>query len=144
MMCRAVLLDRYLDEYPRFCFDWSTANCCHFVAKWVELITGHYPMQGLPLTQDYKAARRLVKKMGGTLESAWTLGMNAPTINPNLAQIGDVMLVPLLKEDSSHGVGALVGICTGRHVLCLDDKGEPARILRAHSTHAWRTEAPKC
>jgi hypothetical protein len=135
-------LDAYLAQAAAKPFSWAQHNCCHFVAGWVQQATGRDPMAGLPWTHSATAARRLILQLGGTLADAWTRRLGRHAIQPELAQVGDIVHVWLREQE-----GSAVGICTGRHVaLLLEDSGIVMLPL-SHATHAWRLredEAEPC
>lgn len=138
----AVVLDRYLDETPLPAFDWPTANCCHFVSKWVHVVMKRDPMAGLRTTVSAFDAKRLIVELGGSLEAAWTKCLGIDPIPATFAQVGDVMLVP--GDGLSEGVGELVGICAGRSVLCVANTGDVVQIEVSRATKAWRLTDVKC
>lgn len=125
-------LDAYLSAQSAQPFDWAAHNCCHFVAGWVRTATGRDPMQGLPTTPNLRAARRLERALGGTLADAWARQLGRAPIRPELAQVGDVALVPVGAD------GAAVGICIGRHVAVLTELDGIRTLPMASATHAWR------
>ena len=126
-------LDAYLVEHQSQPFLWSRHNCCHFVAGWVRSATGRDPMAGLPVTWTPLAAQRLVRQLGGTLADAWTRRLGRAPIQPELAQVGDVVHVWLREQER----GA-VGICTGRRAALLTEATGIVLLPMSHATHAWR------
>jgi hypothetical protein len=129
-------LDAYLADEAARPFSWSQHNCCHFAANWVTHATGRNPMQGLPGTHSVTSARRLIVQLGGTLADAWTRRLGRAAIQPELAQVGDIVHVWLREQGC-----AAVGICTGRHAaLLLEDAGIVMLPIK-HATHAWRLRA---
>lgn len=131
-MSPAVRLDAYITAQAAQPFDWAAHNCCHFVAGWVRAATGRDPMQGLPATPSRRAARRLERQLGGTLADAWAHRLGRAAIRPELAQAGDVVLVPVGAD------GAAVGICIGRQVALLTEADGIAVMPMAAASHAWR------
>lgn len=129
-------LDAYLAAAAARPFSWSRHNCCHFAAHWVAQATGRNPMEGLPWTHSVTAARRLIVQLGGTLADAWTRRLGRHPIQPELAQVGDVVHVWLREHDC-----AAVGICTGRHAALLLEDAGIVMLPMAHATHAWRLRA---
>ena len=127
-------LAAHLDEHAAIPFDWAAHNCCHFVAAWVRQATGRDPMAGLAATPGEFAARRLVLRLGGSLPAAWTQRLGRAPIAPALAQVGDIVAVPLAE-----GRGA-VGICAGRHVAVLQSGGGIAMLPMQQATHVWRLD----
>lgn len=131
-------LDAYLRDPARAAraFDWAAYNCCHFVAGWVLAATGTDPMAGLPGTPDKRAAYRLIRRLGGSLSGAWSARLGRPAIQPELAQVGDIVLVWVRQDDAS-----AVGLCTGRHAAMLTRDAGIALLPMSHATHAWRLHA---
>lgn len=130
-------LAEYAAGYGVRVFDWKTANCCHFAAGWVLASTGHDPMAGLPQTEDKFAAYRLIRN-GGGLAGLWSRQLGREPIRPTLAQVGDVVLMPL--DDDR----AAVGICAGRTAMFIDENGATAHQPMALATHAWRLKGNEC
>lgn len=124
-------LDAYIRAQAAQPFDWRTHNCCHFVAGWVAEVTGHDPMEGLPATPSMRAARRLERELGGTLADALATQLGRAPIRPELAQAGDIALVPV-------GDGSAVGICIGRHVALLTVADGITMLPMSVASHAWR------
>ena len=132
-MSRAVELQAYLDAQSVDEFSWATSNCCHFVSLWVEMQTGYYPMDGLRVTPSLTAAKRLIEELGGSLEAAWTKQLGYPPIDARLAQLGDIALFPISRDEAGG-----VGICEGRQAILIDRHGRPQRLDMTYATHAWR------
>lgn len=141
LLHRANLLTHYLAGYrPGQPWDWASANCCHFAARWVQLVTGRDPMDGLAPTPDARCALRLVRELGG-LESAWTARLGAAPVAPSLAQLGDVVLLPTPGAGTAGpdaGVGHLVGICGGRTSVFRGGDGALVFLPTMDSVAAWR------
>jgi hypothetical protein len=137
---RAALLGAYLERHADKRFCWLKWNCCHFVAGWMHEVSGFNPMHGLPYTPSGFHAQRLQRRLGGTLADAWAARLGRAPIAPTLAQVGDVVLVPL------PGDHAAVGICTGRHAAVLTLADGLAMLPIGAATHAWRLtdEAAPC
>lgn len=137
LLSRANLLTQYLAAYADQRWDWASANCCHFAARWVHAISGRNPMDGLAPTPDARAARRLVRALGG-LEAAWTSQLGAAPMAPAMAQLGDVVMMPTPAAlPGGEGVGHLVGICTGRTAVFRAD-GAMVFLPVLDCTAAWR------
>lgn len=129
-------LTTYLASLDNRPFDWASFNCCHFAAGWVESVTGRNPMAELDVTPDLRSARRLIQSLGGTLADAWTKQLGRePLATPNLAQVGDVVLLKLPGD-----AGNAVGICAGGVVAVATTEGAIAFTPMADATHAWRIE----
>ena len=127
-------LEDYASEPEVRPFDWHTSNCCHFAAGWVERVTGQNPMAGLKATPTERAARRLIKDLGGDLMAAWTRQLGRGPILPTLAQVGDIVLLPV--ADGRHATG----VCAGRFAWVVGDDGSILRVEMTHATHAWRLQ----
>jgi hypothetical protein len=137
-MTTAHQLTAYLASHRARPFDWRRANCCHFAAGWVCAATGRNPMQGLPATPSAKSALRLVRKLGGSLQAAWTACLGREPIPPASAQVGDLVLVPTVPTVQAPGVGAAVGICVGGTVVLAGDAGGHLYLPLSAATAAWR------
>lgn len=132
----AVLLHEYLALYGAGPFDWRRRNCCLFAAGWVRHATGAWPMHGLPDTPTRRAAKRLVRRLGGNLVAAWTEQMECPALPAVLARLGDVVLMPVPACHT--GIGEAVGVCNGAHAVIIDAQGRLDHVPMATCTHAWR------
>lgn len=142
-MSLAAQLDAYIAAQAVQPFGWAKHNCCHFAAGWLRAATGRDPMAGLPVTYSRTAARRLILQLGGTLADAWTRRLRRAPIAPELAQVGDIVLVPLGEASEA------VGICTGRHAALLTAEDGLAMLPMRLATRAWRLradgeESPPC
>lgn len=129
-----------LDDYSKGRIDapfhWGVANCCHWPAGWVLACEGFDPMEGLKATPTPAAARRLIKSLGGSLVAAWTKQLGREPIAPTLAQIGDVVVIPLDADRQT------TGVCAGRDALCVDDAGKVVRVPMGAAIAAWRIAEP--
>lgn len=130
MALRTSQLEQYISERRCLPFDWGTSNCCHYVSGWVRSQLGYDPMSGLPVTPSAHAAKRLVKVLGG-MRKAWSTRLGSPGIPVEMAQIGDIVLVPLEN-------GNAVGICVGRGVSLVDERGFIIQVPMTAGLHAWR------
>lgn len=114
--------DHQLGEYLAACaeraFDWSTWNCAHFCAGWVQLATGR-AIDWAPREQA-----RLRRTFAASV--AQRSGLQPVAVAD--ARVGDVLLT---------SEGAL-GICAGPVVAVLPDGPGVAFVPRALATHAWR------
>jgi hypothetical protein len=120
-------------------FEWPTANCCHFAAQWVECVEGSNPMADLPPTASALEAMRLVRELGGSLESAWTRQLGRDAIAPAFAQLGDVVLLPLPVEmEAERATGEAVGVCVGAHAVVMTAEGFQALMPMSTAVAAWR------
>lgn len=117
-------------------FDWAAANCCHFAAAWVQHATGRDPMAGLPRTATARQALRLVRRLGGSLQAAWTQQLGVQPLPAALAQVGDLVLMP--SQAGAVGVGGAVGVCGGASVVLAGDLGGHLWVPLAGGSAAWR------
>lgn len=130
-------LQQYLQAWGAQPFSWAAANCCHLAAGWVQAATGRNPMQGLAPTPDLRAALRLLQSLGGSVASAWTQQMGCAAISPTMAQLGDVVLMPL-PNPQGQGTGSAVGICNGRTAVYTTTPGGQLLYQDMQlATHAW-------
>lgn len=132
----AALFGAYLAERPTKAFDWPANNCCHFAAQWVLRATGHDPMHALPATCTAGAAARLVRRLGGDLQAAWTQALQRQPIAPALARDGDLLLVAL--DGLALLGGSAVAVCSGRHAITQDAHGAAVFLPREQALCAWR------
>ena len=116
-------------------FEWRDRNCCHFAAGWVRQMTGRDVLAGLPATPDARAALCLVRRLGGGLAEAWTRQLGVDPVLPLFARVGDVVLLPAAPEIG--GLGAAVGVCAGRTVVCIDALGNCQHVPLAHALRCW-------
>lgn len=130
-MSVAKKLVAYLAEAGARPFDWGAFNCCHLAAGWVEVCAGAHPMAGLPATPTERAARRLIRALGGTLADAWTRQLGRDPISPAMAQLGDVVLLDVDGRP-------VIGICNGMTAVAPLDVGGTTFVPMALATHAWR------
>lgn len=132
MTSKAQELAQYCAGYSAGGFDWARANCCHFAAGWVESIKGSNPMAGLRTTRSKFSAYRLIGRLGGSLRAAWSRLMVRESIPASLAQIGDVVLLPLPDG------GAALGICAGRTAVFVLSDGATGHWPMSEAECAWR------
>ena len=104
-------LDDYISEWDDRPFDWSSANCCHFSAGWVQSIEGRDPMASVEALDGLKGCFRVLADLG-SLREAVTRLMGVSEALPAMAQIGDLVLL----KGSHFG---MLGICNGRDVAVL-------------------------
>lgn len=123
-------LAAYAASYAGTPFDWPLANCCHFAAGWVKQMAGRNPMDSLPVTRNAFGARRLILRLGGSLQSAWTRQMGSEPISPKMAHVGDIVLF-----DVDMGV---VGVCAGRTSIVALADGVIAHVPTLEAVAAWR------
>ena len=126
-------LTEWLDGLQQKPFSWSTWHCCHFASSWVAFATGRDHMANKPTVADVRSARRAVNSFGGNLQVAISNELGAQPINPKLAKLGDIVLLP---ADNDEGVG-LVGICNGRVSFFLNESGGITSIPTEQAQCAW-------
>jgi hypothetical protein len=133
----AVQLEDYIRDYGRGRFDWRTANCCHFVSKWVLRMTSCDFMQGLAETTNMREARRLIASMGGNLIAVTKKQLGQEPVNATLAQVGDVVHIPL-------PTGGCLGICVGQHAAVVSDTGSIVKVQMDKADYAWHLKGMRC
>ena len=120
------LLDSYLGgidgSRP---FDWSRNNCAHFAGAWWHLATGNDALLGLAMPAAAEDAPACMAEMGSSLGAVVGLRLARERIDPRLAQAGDVVIIGRGYAPScgSAGIGAALGICTGRLAAMLSTEG---------------------
>jgi hypothetical protein len=97
-------LNEYLvqrqDLYQAEGFTWGKTDCVHFVADWVQLLTGTDPLGDLRNAYgSEKEALKLLRDKEGTLLEALTARFGAP-VHPAFAQRGDVAYIQLEGMES--------------------------------------------
>jgi hypothetical protein len=112
-------------------FDWMR-NCCHFCGGWLKANGQPDPMEGLPVTPNLMATRRVLRDLGGSLSAAVTLRLGRDPIPATLAQTGDIVHMNLPDG------GEAVGICNGRHAVFLMAGGGFAFEEMSKASCAWR------
>lgn len=122
----------YCAGYRALGFDWARANCCHFAAGWLESQGRANPMAGLRETRSKFAAYRLIARLGGSLQEAWTNRLGREPIRAESAQLGDIVLQRLPEG------GAMVGVCAGIKVAYALPGGGIGHWPMSEATCAWR------
>jgi hypothetical protein len=136
-MSTAALLASYLDQADgRGPFDWRTYNCSHFAAGWWQACTGVDALQGIAMPASANEAARLLARRGGTLVDLVTSRIDRPRIDPRLAQPGDLLIINAGAWFEG-GIGAALGICTGRLAVMLSAEGRLVRGPMACAVHAF-------
>lgn len=111
-------------------FAWGESDCATIAAEWVALREGTDPRAGTSW-RGLSGARRYIAERGGSLRSAVGLLLARPEIAPTLARPGDVALI-----DGTTGIGQALGICAGRHLLCVSESG-PIAVEMSAAVCAW-------
>lgn len=127
MICNTpTLLASYLDSINGAVpFDWSTNNCAHFAGNWWQLAAGRDPMLGLAMPATSEAAADCLAAMGSSLAAVVGRRLERQRIDPRLAQAGDIVIIGRGYAPScgAAGIGAALGICTGRLAAMLSIDG---------------------
>lgn len=114
-------LDQYLSSWKPLSFDWAAANCLHFAAGWVRECSGVDPMRGVPSFTSPRLWVRWVRGEGG-LEQAVRQRLHWQPRHPAFVQRNDIILTKGMST------GWAFGICAGRLIACLDDRGQVAMV----------------
>ena len=125
-MSTPTLLASYLDSINGSVpFDWSTNNCAHFAGNWWQLATGADALLGLPMPAAADAAPPWLVQHGGSLADLVAARIGRQRIDSRLAQAGDVVIIGRGYAPScgAAGIGAALGICTGRLAAMLSIEG---------------------
>lgn len=106
-------------------FDWSTNNCAHFAGNWWSVVTGNDALLGLPMPATADAASPWLVQHGSSLCDLVSLRLARRRLDPRLAQAGDVVIIGrgYAPTCGAAGIGAALGICTGRLAAMLSIEG---------------------
>jgi len=133
----AQLLESYLAQ-PVRPFDWRHANCCHWVAGWVQHATGRNPMQGLTATPTALSAQRLVKRLGGSLASAWSRQLGCAPQPVALAKRGDLVLFHVAEGVCGElATGSAMGLCVGSSAAIAISTGAVVFVPMSAADLSW-------
>jgi hypothetical protein len=121
-------LDEYLDRWGSF--DWAHGHCGIFAGNWVRQITRRRTLDGLPTLGSAIAWMRRVQGLGG-LQVIVTERMGVQPINPAMAQVGDIVMLP------GPVTGGALGICCGRTAALLHPNCGIVHLPMAQAIHAW-------
>ena len=130
-------LTAYLDSIDGskpFC--WQTNNCSHFAAGWWRVATGADPLLGLAMPVSAASAPRWLYRQGTSFADLVAARLKRPRINPLQAQAGDLVIVSAVGCGAG-GVGAALGVCTGRLVTMLGTDGQLMRLPMAAAMDAF-------
>lgn len=111
-------------------FWWGRHDCATMAAEWVHLREGVDPRAGSTWA-GLRGARRYIAARGQTLREAVGQLLARQEIPPAQAQVGDVVLIT-----GTVGIGEALGICAGRHVICIGEQG-PCAVDMAGAVCAW-------
>lgn len=144
-MSTPALLASYLDSIGSVPFDWATNNCAHFAGNWWLQATGNDALLGLPMPATADAAGHWLAQHGGSLAGVVGLRIARERIDPRLAQAGDVVIIGrgYAPACGAAGIGAALGICTGRLAAMLSAEGRVAfgPMVGVSSAFALRAQA---
>lgn len=141
-----LLLTHYLDgiagAQP---FDWPSHNCGHFAFNWWRAATGADVLAGLAMPATAAACAGWLVQHGGSLAALVTQRTGCTRIHPHLAQVGDVVIIGRGYATAANavGLGAALGICTGRLAALLGSDGRVvfAPMVGVSSTFSLRGPA---
>lgn len=114
------MLGDYL-KAPRPAWDWTTHDCCRWVARWV-VINGHPdPMDHIGHSYSTRTGALRVIRRGGGLVDLWTKGMTGA----RLAAVTDPAIgaVAVLSVPTDDEIGEACGIWTGERWGMLHERG---------------------
>jgi hypothetical protein len=121
-------LDAFVRDRAGMPFAWGSNDCCLFAAAGVEALTGERPMPHLRGYTTAREALEILKAHGGL--QAFASAALGPAIPPQLARIGDVVMVR--TEDAE-----ALAICNGQTVIAAGEHGLIAFPMK-QALCAWR------
>lgn len=114
------MLGDYL-KAPRPAWDWSTHDCCRWVARWV-VINGHPdPMDHIGYRYSTRTGALRVIRRGGGLVALWSKGMAGSGLAAVTAPHSGAVAVLAVPTDDDHGEAC--GIWTGERWCMLHERG---------------------
>ena len=123
-------------------FDWQTNSCAHFAGNWWLAVTGDDALLGLAMPATAEAAGPWLAQHGGSMSDLVGLRLGRRRIDPRLAQAGDVVIIGrgYAPACGAAGIGAALGICTGRlaAMLSIDGRVVFGPMVGVSSTFALR------
>lgn len=140
------LLASYLDSITGAQpFDWHTHNCGHFAGHWWAAATGNDALLGLPMPPTAEAAGTWLVQQGSSLGSLVGQRLARRSIDPRLAQAGDVVIIGrgYAPSGGAAGLGAALGICTGRQAAMLSKDGTVVYLPMVGVSSAFPLRAPQ-
>jgi len=117
-------------------FDWGGNNCCQRIARWVAEVEGVDPMADAPPTPTPRAARRLIRHLGGIVQAISSRLQREP-LSAAHAALGDVVLYQWADGRRRF---LSVGVCNGRTAVLWDERGAQLHINTLACSHAWRID----
>ncbi|MEJ1935885.1 hypothetical protein WDZ92_37295 [Nostoc sp. NIES-2111] len=133
-MNKSKALTAYLAGREPAPFHWATSNCGHFAAGFVALVEGRDPLAGDVMPATLHAARRAMRDAGG-LEGWVSRALAREPISASLAQVGDVVLLPVSATDPE---AQAVGLCCGEYAAAVCDDGTLTMHPMGNALAAWR------
>lgn len=126
-------------------FDWQTNNCAHFAGRWWRQATGADALLDLPMPDTAEAAAGCLAAMGANLAAVVGRRLARRRIDPRLAQAGDVVIIGrgYAPACGSAGIGAALGICTGRLAAMLSVEGRVVFGPMVGVSSAFALRAPQ-
>lgn len=124
-----MLINDYCDLWLARQFDWSSANCGHWAGGWVRMIEGKNPMDSVPSMEGIRGVVSRVLEYGSLTEMVTQHLARAP-IDPKLAQVGDLVLLPSELSGS-------LAICNGRTAIGMSEFGITSAPMET-AIAAWR------
>ena len=94
-------------------------------------------MAGLSFTDSMAGTREFISAAGGMAELV-TRQLDRKPISPKLAQLGDMVLLPLSTTDPE---SLALGLCCGEEAVILTDTGAHALVPMSAAVSAWRVGA---
>lgn len=131
----AIALQGFLQQWQAAPFAWPDNHCGHFIVAWIRHATGR--VVAMPACCDAMSARRALREFGDDLAEACRRLHGGAPIAPALAETGDIVLVP---TPLASGVGAALGICSGRHVIVIGVDGATLFLPMTEARAAWRLQ----
>lgn len=136
-MTKAKQLTAYLAGREPAPFSWRTANCTHMALRFVALVEPRDPLAGQPMPATRAAARRMVRQAGG-LARMVSAALAREPIAPALAQVGDVVLLPVSEADPE---AQALGLCCGEQAAAVTEAGTLTMHPMSNALAAWRVLA---
>ena len=132
------LLSAEIEASRRRPFAWGTNDCCQFVGRCVEAMTGENPAARWTGSCSTAAeAEGVLEGLGGGLLSAWSAVLGA-TIRPAFARRGDVVLI----RDGNNVIVAIVDLSGERAVSVVEGEAGTGDVIcffpMDRAVVAWR------
>lgn len=126
-------LSAYLDRQTGLrAFHWANHNCAHFALGWWRQVTGCDALAGIAMPRSAEAARRWLRGQGASLATEVAVRIERRAMDARLATLGDLVIVGRQGLPTGtavgHGIGAALGICSGRLVALLGGDGRVVQL----------------